>query len=215
MNLQIRRNFYTLWGICNQDTLREDKRLMGTFDVIVIAVGLAMDAAAVSLAAAASGYADNGRAVFRLAFHFGLFQFMMPVVGWFLGVGFVSYFKSFDHWIAFGLLIFVGGRMILSGLDKSEAPIKKDPSRGMTMVMLSVATSIDALAIGLSLAMLDINIWYPSVMIGVITAGMSLFAIAIGKRLGVLFGKRMEVVGGLILVFIGTRILISQLAAAA
>ena len=105
--------------------------------------------------------------------------------------------------------------MILSGLDKSEDPIKKDPSRGMTMVMLSVATSIDALAIGLSLAMLDINIWYPSVMIGVITAGMSLFAIAIGKRLGVLFGKRMEVVGGLILVFIGTRILISQLAAAA
>jgi len=188
---------------------------MGTFDIIVIAVGLAMDAAAVSLAAAASGYARDGRAVFRLAFHFGLFQFMMPVAGWFLGVGFVSYFKAFDHWIAFGLLLFVGGRMILSGLDKSEDPIKKDPSRGMTMVMLSVATSIDALAIGLSLAMLDINIWYPSVMIGVITAGMSLCAIAIGKRLGVLFGKRMEIVGGLILVFIGTRILISQLAVAA
>ncbi len=187
---------------------------MGTFDIIVIAVGLAMDAAAVSLAAAASGYARDGRAVFRLAFHFGLFQFMMPVAGWFLGVRFVSYFKAFDHWIAFGLLLIVGIRMILSGLDKFEDPIKKDPSRGMTMVMLSVATSIDALAIGLSLAMLDINIWYPSVMIGVITAAMSLAAIAIGKRLGVLFGKRMEIVGGLILVFIGTRILISQLAAA-
>ncbi len=180
---------------------------MGTIDIIVIAVGLAMDAAAVSLAAAASGFAKDGRAVFRLAFHFGLFQFIMPVIGWFLGVGFVSYLKAFDHWIAFGLLLFVGGRMILSGMDSSEETIKKDPSRGMTMVMLSIATSIDALAIGLSLAMLDVNIWYPSVMIGIITAGMSLLAIGIGKRLGILFGKRMEMVGGMILIFIGSRII--------
>ncbi|MCG8634141.1 MAG: manganese efflux pump MntP family protein [Desulfobacterales bacterium] len=184
---------------------------MGTFDVIIIAVGLAMDAAAVSLAAAASGFAGNGRAVFRLAFHFGLFQFMMPVAGWFLGVGFVSYLRAFDHWIAFGLLVFVGGRMVLSGLDKSDNLIPKDPSRGLTMVMLSLATSIDALAIGLSLAMMDINIWYPSVMIGVITSGMSLGAIALGKRLGTLFGKRMEMLGGVILVLIGTRILIAEL----
>jgi putative Mn2+ efflux pump MntP len=178
---------------------------MGTLDIIVIAVGLAMDAAAVSLAAAASGFAKDGRAVFRLAFHFGLFQFIMPVIGWFLGVGFVSYFKAFDHWIAFGLLVFVGGRMILSGMD-TEKPLKNDPSRGMTMVMLSVATSIDALAIGLSLAMLEVNIWYPSVIIGIITGCLSLLAIGIGKRLGVLFGKRMEIVGGLILIFIGSRI---------
>lgn len=184
---------------------------MGLFDIVVVAVGLAMDAAAVSLAAAASGFAGNGRAVFRLAFHFGLFQFMMPVLGWFLGVGFVSYFKAVDHWIAFGLLAFVGVRMILSGLDKSETVIQKDPSRGLTMVMLSLATSIDALAVGLSLAMLDINIWYPSVIIGVITSAMSLTAIALGKRLGKIFGKRMEMVGGLILVGIGSRILISQL----
>ncbi len=186
---------------------------MGTFDILVIAVGLAMDAAAVSLAAAASGFAGNPRAVFRLAFHFGLFQFMMPVLGWFMGVGFVSYFKSFDHWIAFGLLAFVGGRMVMSGLDRSQTLIQKDPSRGMTMVMLSVATSIDALAIGLSLAMMDINIWYPSVMIGIITSAMSLGAIALGKRLGTLFGKRMEILGGVILISIGTRILVSELMA--
>ncbi len=186
---------------------------MGTFDIIFLALGLAMDAAAVSLAAAASGFADNKRAVFRLAFHFGLFQFMMPVIGWFLGVGFVSYFKAFDHWIAFGLLLFVGGRMIISGLDKSDTVIQKDPSRGMTMVMLSIATSIDALAIGLSLAMMDINIWYPSVIIGVITSGLSLVAIGLGKRLGTMLGKRMEIVGGIILVGIGTRILVSQLMA--
>jgi putative Mn2+ efflux pump MntP len=185
----------------------EDQFFMGTIDIIVIAVGLAMDAAAVSLAAAAGGFAKDGRAVFRLAFHFGLFQFIMPVIGWFLGVGFVSYLKAFDHWIAFGLLLFVGGRMVLSGMDTSENPLKKDPSRGMTMVMLSIATSIDALAIGISLAMMDVNIWYPSVMIGIITAGISLAAIGVGKRLGVLFGKRMEIFGGFILVFIGSRIL--------
>ncbi|WDP91568.1 MAG: manganese efflux pump [Desulfobacter sp.] len=186
---------------------------MGLFDIVVVAVGLAMDAAAVSLAAAAAGFAGNGRAVFRLAFHFGLFQFMMPVLGWFLGVGFVSYFKAFDHWIAFGLLVFVGGRMIVSGLDRSDTVIQKDPSRGMTMVVLSLATSIDALAVGLSLAMLEINIWYPSVIIGVVTSAMSLTAIALGRRLGVLFGKRMEIAGGVILVGIGTRILVTQLLA--
>lgn len=186
---------------------------MGTFDIVVIAVGLAMDAAAVSMAAAAGGFAGNGRAVFRLAFHFGLFQFMMPVAGWFLGAGFVVYIRGIDHWIAFALLAFVGIRMIREGLDGSEGPvIRKDPSRGMTMVMLSLATSIDALAVGLSLAMMDISIWYPSVMIGGITSGMSLLAITLGKRLGGLLGKRMAVAGGVILVGIGLRILVSALA---
>ena len=174
-------------------------------------MGLAMDASAVSLAAAAAGFATDARAKFRLSFHFGLFQFFMPVLGWFLGIGFVSHFKAIDHWIAFFLLAVVGIRMIREGVDTSSEIQKKDPSRGMTMVLLSVATSIDALAIGLSLAMLEVNIWYPSIMIGVITAGMSLVAIKIGTRLGVMFGKRMEIFGGLVLVFIGSRILFSHL----
>ncbi|MBW2654108.1 MAG: manganese efflux pump [Deltaproteobacteria bacterium] len=184
---------------------------MTTFEIIIIAVGLAMDASAVSLAAAAAGYAKDIRAKFRLSFHFGLFQFLMPVLGWFLGIRFVSYFKAFDHWIAFFLLAFIGIRMIRDGLGTSSVIQKNDPSRGMTMVMLSVATSIDALAVGLSLAMLDVNIWYPSIMIGVITTGMSLAAIKIGTRLGILFGKRMEIVGGVVLILIGFRILYSHL----
>jgi manganese efflux pump family protein len=184
---------------------------MTTLEIIIIALGLAMDASAVSLAAAAAGFANNGRAKFRLSFHFGLFQFFMPVLGWLMGIAFVSYFKSFDHWIAFLLLGFVGIRMIREGMDTSTDTHKNDPSRGMTMVMLSIATSIDALAIGLSLAMLEVNILYPSVMIGVITAGMSLLAIKIGTKLGVLFGKRMEIVGGLVLLLIGARILFSHL----
>ena len=135
----------------------------------------------------------------------------MPVLGWFLGISFVSYFRAFDHWIAFLLLAFVGIRMISEGMDKTSETQKKDPSKGMTMVMLSVATSIDALAVGLSLAVLDVSIWYPSIMIGVITTGMSLVAIKIGVKLGVVFGKRMEIFGGLILLIIGGRILFSHL----
>ncbi|MCM2285216.1 MAG: manganese efflux pump MntP family protein [Desulfobacula sp.] len=184
---------------------------MTTFEIIIIALGLAMDASAVSLAAAAAGFAKDGRAKFRLSFHFGLFQFMMPVLGWLMGMAFVSYFKSVDHWIAFCLLGFVGGRMIREGMDSSPDTHKNDPSRGMTMVMLSVATSIDALAIGLSLAMLEVHILYPSIMIGLITAAMSLLAIKIGTRLGTVFGKRMEIFGGLVLILIGSRILFSHL----
>jgi putative Mn2+ efflux pump MntP len=180
-------------------------------DIIIIAFGLAMDASAVSLVAAASGFAEDSRSIFRLAFHFGLFQFFMPVIGWLMGVSFVSYFSAFDHWIAFGLLSFVGGRMFISGLNPKIESYSNDPSRGFTLVMLSVATSIDALAIGLSLAMLDVNIWYPSVIIGIITGLLALFSIMIGKKVGALIGKRMEIFGGSILIIIGIRILITHL----
>ncbi|MDD9303181.1 MAG: manganese efflux pump [Desulfobacter sp.] len=186
---------------------------MGFLDIILVAVGLGMDAAAVSMAAAAAGFARDYRAVFRLAFHFGLFQFMMPVVGWFFGQGFADHVRGIDHWIAFVLLAFVGGRMIRSGLDQTGTLVQKDPSKGLTMVMLSFATSIDALAVGLSLAMLEINIWYPSMIIGGVTAAMSLGAIAFGQRLGLWFGKKMEIFGGLLLVCIGIRILVLEFAA--
>lgn len=184
---------------------------MGLIEIIIIAFGLAMDASAVSLVAAASGFAKDSRSIFRLAFHFGLFQFFMPVIGWLMGVSFVSYFSAVDHWIAFGLLSFVGGRMIISGLNPNVESYANDPSRGFTLVMLSVATSIDALAIGLSLAMLDVNIWYPSVIIGLVTASLSFFSIMIGKKIGPLVGKRMEIFGGTILIIIGIRILVTHL----
>ncbi len=183
---------------------------MTLFEIILIAVGLAMDAAAVSLAAAAAGFAKDFRSKFRLSFHFGLFQFFMPVLGWYMGVSVVSCFKAFDHVVAFLLLSFVGVRMIMQGMDKLPEKQKKNPSKGMTMVMLSVATSIDALAVGLSFAMLDVNIWYPSIIIGVITAGMSILAMKAGNRLGVLFGKRMEIFGGIILIIIGIRLILSH-----
>jgi len=183
---------------------------MATVEILLIAVGLAMDASAVSMAAGASGQAHGGRAAFRLSFHFGLFQFMMPVIGWYLGSTVAPLIAGVDHWIAFGLLAFVGGRMIRAGLNRDEKSVPADPSRGITLVALSVATSIDALAIGLSLAMLGVRIWYPSVVIGVVTAGLSLLGLQLGTRLGARFGKRMEIVGGVILVVIGLRLLFSH-----
>jgi manganese efflux pump family protein len=184
---------------------------MGLLEVIVIAVGLAMDAFAVSLGIGTAGQATGPRPLFRLSFHFGLFQALMPILGWFAGSTFAGLISGFDHWLAMGLLGFVGGRMIRSGLDPEAAPRACDPSRGGTLLMLCIATSIDALAVGLSLAMLRINILYPSVVIGMVTAFMSLVGLLVGRRLGSSFGRRMEVLGGLLLIGIGLRVLLSHL----
>lgn len=184
---------------------------MSFLEILAIAVGLAMDAFAVSLGAGAANRAIGTRAAFRLAFHFGLFQFLMPVAGYLLGAGIVGYLGGVDHWIAFALLAFVGVRMVKSGVDHHAETWKGDPSRGWTLVMLAVATSLDALAVGLSLAMLGTAIWYPAAVIGVITAGLSIAGVRLGARLGSVFGKRMEVAGGLLLILIGARIVLEHL----
>jgi manganese efflux pump family protein len=184
---------------------------MSLAEIVLIAVGLAMDAFAVSLGIGTTGRANRPRPIFRLSFHFGLFQALMPILGWLAGSRVAHLISGVDHWIALALLAFVGIRMIRSGLDPDGESWQTDPSRGGTLIMLSVATSIDAFAIGLSLAMLRVQILYPSVVIGVITAGMSLGALLVGGRLGHMFGKRMEVLGGLILIAIGLRVVLTHL----
>jgi len=184
---------------------------MSLWEILIIAVGLSMDAVAVSLAASARNRALGARAMVRLSFHFGLFQFLMPVIGWFLGARVAPYIASIDHWVAFALLSLVGGRMIhaaVVGVDEAPA---SDPSRGTTLVLLSVATSIDALAIGLTLAMLGNGIWYASVVIGIVTACLSFLATLLGTRAGRAVGTRMEIVGGLALIAIGLKILVDHL----
>ncbi|MBT4504763.1 MAG: manganese efflux pump [Gemmatimonadetes bacterium] len=183
---------------------------MAIIEIFAIAIGLALDAAAVSIGAAAGGFADNRRAVFRLAFHFGLFQAFMPFIGWLLGVQLAGWFAAWDHWIAFVLLSFVGGRMIRSGFDASD-DFQRDPSRGSMLVLLSFATSVDALAVGFSLAMLNVQILLPCLVIGFVTAGLSLGGIRIGSSLSGRFGKRMEIFGGFLLLAIGLRILVTHL----
>jgi putative Mn2+ efflux pump MntP len=180
--------------------------------VIGIAFGLAMDAFAVAIAAGMTIRPITGRHVFRLAFHFGLFQFMMPVLGWLAGQTLHQWISAFDHWIAFGLLAFIGGKMIWESFHSEEHRENRgDPTRGWLLLTLSVATSIDALAVGLSLAFLKVSIWTPSVVIGIVAAGMTALGIAFGSRVGARFGSWAERAGGLVLVGIGIRILVSHL----
>jgi putative Mn2+ efflux pump MntP len=184
---------------------------MSTFKLLVIAVALAMDAFAVSVAVGTSLKNISSRQIFRLSWHFGFFQAAMPVLGWCAGLTIREQIEQYDHWIAFALLAFVGSHMIreaFSGED-GEKHRKKDPTKGASLVMLSLATSIDALAIGLSLSLLKISIWYPAFFIG-ITAGLfTLAGMHIGSRIGSMtrFSHYGEAIGGIVLFLIAFNIL--------
>lgn len=183
---------------------------MPLYEVLLIAVSMAMDAFAVCLVAGSLHQANGGRSAFRLSFHFGLFQFIMPVLGWLAGRTLEPLIRDYDHWIAFGLLAFVGIRMIVSAL-RGEESRSADPSRGWTLVMLSVAVSIDALAVGLSIGVLGLSVWYPAIMIGVVTGILSLVGLRLGERFGSRLGKPVEIIGGMVLIAIGIRIVLSHL----
>lgn len=192
--------------------IRQTRQNMDFWTSLVIAVGLAMDAFAVSLGIGTTDAARTPRPIFRLSFHFGLFQGGMTLLGWLLGSTVAHLISAVDHWIALALLAFVGIRMIKSGFSPDEDRCGcADPSRGGTLVMLCVATSLDAMAVGLGMAMLSMNVWAASLLIGVVTLGLSLVGLLIGQSLGAHFGKKMEIVGGLILTGIGVRILLSHL----
>jgi putative Mn2+ efflux pump MntP len=184
---------------------------MDFFEILLIALSMAMDAFAVCLGVGTQTSTSGPRRTFRLSFHFGLFQFVMPVIGWFAGMTVVKYISAYDHWVAFGLLGFVGVRMIRSGLDARPEAQAGDPSRGWSLVLLSVATSIDALVVGFSLSLVGVTIWYPAAVIGVVTGLVSWLGLVLGNRLGEEFGKRIGITGGIVLLLIGVRILLSHL----
>ena len=174
-----------------------------------IAVALAMDAFAVALSAGVLLNPVTRRQLFRLGFHFGLFQGGMPVIGWLAGIGLKRFVTVYAPWIAFGLLTFVGGKMVYEAItDHDENRERKDPTRGMTLILLSTATSIDALAVGFSLSLLGVNIWTPAVIIGIITALLTVTGMLLGRKIGTIWGGRVEIVGGLVLISIGLKILI-------
>lgn len=186
---------------------------MSWLNLLGIAIGLAMDAFAVSIAAGLAIPELTRRHVFRLSFHFGLFQFMMPIIGWLAGRTVQGYISQFDHWIAFGLLAFIGGKMLWEAVMEEGTASNGDPTRGLMLVTLSVATSIDALAVGLSMAFLKISVWFPSVIIGLVAAAMTAVGIRFGSRIGSRWGKAAEITGGIVLLGIGVRILVSHLCA--
>ncbi len=189
---------------------------MDLASIVIIAVALAMDAFSVCISCGMIIPGPGFGHYFRLAFHFGLFQFMMPIIGFFGGMYLESYIKSYDHWIAFALLLIIGLKMIKESFKKESAdcPVgeRKDPSRGWSLIVLAVATSIDALAVGLSIGVLNRPILLPSIIIGVVCAAFSVIGVALGNRVGALVGKRAEAIGGLMLVAIGIKILIEHMA---
>lgn len=181
-------------------------------NLFAIAVALAMDAFAVALAIGAGLAGVKPRQCFRLAWHFGLFQAMMPIIGWTGGASLSSLVEHFTHWIAFGILIYVAQGMFRSAIKGPEQnrPLR-DPTRGVSLVMLSVATSIDALAVGFSLSLLDVAIWTPALVIGVVAALFTAMGLLLGAVCGkTVLGRWAELAGALVLVAIGIKIIIAH-----
>jgi manganese efflux pump family protein len=194
--------------LCSQSNL--GVVILEPLPLLAIAFGLAMDAFSVAVASGLTLGGVSPRQTFRLSFHFGLFQFLMPVVGWLAGTTVEQLISSYDHWIAFILLAYVGGKMIWESLDRDGEQIKGDPTKGATLVMLSFATSIDALAIGLSMALLRVPVLVPAVIIGIVAASMTFLGLRIGKHAGHLLGPWMERLGGLVLLAIGLKIVLEH-----
>ncbi|MGD9365552.1 MAG: manganese efflux pump MntP family protein [Desulfobacteraceae bacterium] len=184
---------------------------MTLFNILAIAVALAMDAFAVAIATGICLGTIHWRQNFRLAWHFGFFQAMMPVIGWSAGLTIRDLIARYDHWVAFGLLLFVALSMYREAFQKDDACERKvnDPTRGMTMVMLSVATSLDALAVGLSLSVVKVSIWMPAAVIGVVACLFTTIGLHLGKRISrAAHLRRMaDGLGATVLVIIGLNIL--------
>ena len=183
---------------------------MSIFEIIFLALALAMDAFAVSLGVGAKLGRVNPRQFFRLAWHFGLFQAGMPVVGWTVGSGIQGWITAVDHWIAFALLVFIGAKMIKEAFENKGEGIQRDPSRGMSLVALSVATSIDALAVGFTFSVVDISVWFPSLVIGIVAAGMTILGLYLGSKAvqNMFLGPMAEFLGGIVLKGVGIKILL-------
>lgn len=186
---------------------------MDLFLVFPVALALAMDAFAVSIGLSVRpGGLKIGQS-FRLAVFFGFFQFLMPLVGWLGGWGFIDHIRDVDHWVASGLLFIVGGKMLVESF-RGQARTKKmpdDPAKGITLILLSVATSIDAFAVGLSFAALRQKVLFPSVIIGIVAFLMTFLGTKLGPVIGKLAGKRAEFFGGIVLILIGVKILAEHL----
>ena len=185
---------------------------MDFLSVLLIGVGLSMDAAAVSIAKGMSLKDSSLKEyAFKLALFFGLFQAGMPAIGYFAGSHFASYVQAIDHWVAFVLLGFIGFNMIKESREDKEEEEAISSISYKDIIVLAIATSIDALAVGVSFAFLNVNIFFAISVIGITTFTLSLLAVFMGKKLGTLFQKYAETLGGCILIFLGIKILIEHL----
>lgn len=180
--------------------------------VLLIALGLSADCFVVAVGGCISTKAPLTSQMLRTSSAFGLSQALMPVFGWLAGRTVVDLIAAYDHWIAFALLGAVGGRMIWESFRPSNSQRNNiDITRGLTLFALSVATSIDALAVGLSFAFIEVNIALASLTIGVVAFAVTMIGFLLGRKSGRLLGKRAEAIGGIVLIAIGLRILVSHI----
>jgi putative Mn2+ efflux pump MntP len=184
---------------------------MGMPVILFIALGLAMDAFTVAVASGLALEPLRARKALKIALFFGGFQALMPLLGWLAGLGLEELISGLDHWVAFGLLGFIGCRMIY-GAIRATPRRAADPLNLPTLLGLSIATSIDALAVGLSFAFLRASILTPAIVIGAVTFLLAFLGVFLGHRLGRLFEREAEALGGLILIGIGLKILLEHLA---
>ena len=187
---------------------------MGIVELLLTAIALSMDAFAVSVCKGLGMRRMRYDQALVISLYFGVFQALMPLIGWLLGTSFSRYIQAFDHWIAFVLLAFLGGKMLWDVFHEKEDVEQESAERRLDhreLFMLAIATSIDALAVGIAFACLDVNIWSSISIIGVTTLVISFAGVWIGNRFGNRFQKKAEIAGGLVLILIGVKILAEHL----
>lgn len=185
---------------------------MSFFVLLFVAFGLAMDCFAVSLSCSIANPNINKTLIVKVALAFAVFQAGMPIIGWLLGSTFKQYMEQYDHWVSFAILSVIGIKMIGEALKKKPGDQCFDFSNNFVLFSLAVATSIDAFIVGVSFAFLEVNIWQAVFAIGIVTFVLTLFGIRIGKKFGLyVSSKWAEIFGGLVLIFLGLKILIQHL----
>ena len=184
---------------------------MNLITIVVIAVGLAMDTFAVSIASGTVSKQIKVSHALRMALFFGGFQLVMPLIGSFMGLALKKYIEGYDHWVAFGLLAAVGGKMIYESFKIKPAGDNPNLSNIFILLILSIATSIDALAVGITLSLITSSIVTAAIIIGLITFALSYFGVFVGQKLGHFFENKIEAIGGLVLIGIGIKIVLEHL----
>jgi len=184
---------------------------MKLFEIILIAVGLSMDAFAVSITLGLSVEKPKAKEILTPGAFFGFFQALMPIIGYFAGTYFAAKIQQFEHWVAFVLLGLIGGNMIRESLSKNEEEANENSFQFIKMLVLAIATSIDALAVGVTFAFFKINIFIAAIIIGSITCVISMAGVKIGNIFGTKFKSKAEFIGGAVLVLLGIKIVIEHL----
>lgn len=194
---------------------------MDYLSLILVALALSMDAFAVAVSSGMCSARPGRGCILKLAGFFGFFQFLMPIIGYFLGKSIYGFIRSVDHWVAFALLAFIGAKMIIETIREARemeetgvCSTTKDPFGTKTLFVMAIATSIDALAVGITFALTDENIWVSSVTIGLITFALSALGVLLGNKVGTVLKKGAGLLGGVILIGIGIKILLEHLAGA-